>query len=179
MLEIIIPEYEVFDERDETFIIYEETTLKMEHSLISVAKWESKWHKPFLSKTPKEPEEINDYIKCMTINRNVPDSTFQMITRDQYTMINDYMANPMTATTFSETTKGSGGEIMTAELIYYYMIANSIPVEFEKWHINRLLTLIRVCNIKSQTPKKKSNNEILRNNAALNAARRRKLNTKG
>lgn len=181
MLEITIPAVEAYDEVKNEFItVIDEQTLRLEHSLVSLAKWESKWRKPFLSQQQRTFEETIDYVKCMTITQNVDPIVYQCLNNSHIKQINDYIENPMTATTFSNEQSGrSNGERVTAELIYYWMIALNIPVEFQKWHLNRLLTLIKVCSIKNQPPKKMSRNEILSRNAALNAQRRQQLNTKG
>lgn len=179
MLTIEIPATEMFDDKTQEFIQLRPITLQLEHSLVSISKWESKWKKPFLGKENKTIEETLDYIKCMTITQNVPDITYKRLTSKNINDINKYIDEPMTATTFNDNTHSTNKEIVTAELIYYWMIALNIPMKCEKWHINRLLTLIRVCNIKSSPPKKMSKREIMNRNAALNAARRKKLNSKG
>jgi len=155
MLTITIPAREMFDERTQTFSTTKEQTLQLEHSLVSLSKWESKWCKPFLSKDEKTAEETIDYIKCMTITQNVDPDVYNRLTNANIKMINDYIEAPMTATTFSDNKQGGGGkEIITSELIYYWMIALTIPMECQKWHLNRLLTLVRVCNIKNTPPRK-------------------------
>lgn len=180
MLEITIPATELWDERNEEFIATKEQTLRLEHSLVSLSKWESKWCKPFLSKTNKTDEEMIDYVRCMTLTQNIPDEVYRCLTDDNIRKINEYIDAPMTATWFHEDkAKGTSREQTTSELIYYWMIALNIPFECQKWHLNRLLTLIRVCNIKNQPPKKMSKRDIMSRNAALNAARRNQLHTKG
>ena len=180
MLEITIPATELWDEINEEFIATKEQTLRLEHSLVSLSKWESKWCKPFLSKTNKTDEEMLDYVRCMTLTQNVPDEVYRCLTDDNIRKIYEYIDAPMTATWFNDDkTKVTSREQTTSELIYYWMIALNIPFECQKWHLNRLLTLIRVCNIKNQPPKKMSKRDIMSRNAALNAARRNKLHTKG
>ena len=180
MLSITIPATECWDAKKREFVYTKEQTLQLEHSLVSLSKWESKWNKVFLSKTPKTDEETLDYIRCMTITQNVNPDVYLRLTPDNIKEINDYIVAPMTATYFSEETKGrNNGEQVTSELIYYWMIALNIPFNCEKWHLNRLLTLVRVCNVKNQPPKKRSKAEIMSRNAALNAARKKQLNTRG
>ena len=180
MLQIVIPGQELWDEQKQEFINTKEQVLQLEHSLISLSKWEAKWCKVFLSRQEKTQEEIIDYIKCMTITPNVGPEVYNHLTRENIKEIEDYIAAPMTATYFSSDNAGkSSREQVTSELIYYWMIALNIPFECQKWHLNRLLTLIKVCNIKNQPPKKMSKREIMSRNAALNAARRQQLNTKG
>lgn len=180
MLQIVIPGQELWDEQKQEFINTKEQVLQLEHSLISLSKWEAKWCKVFLSKQEKTQEETIDYIKCMTITPNVDPEVYNHLTRENIKEIEDYIAAPMTATYFSSDNAGkSSREQVTSELIYYWMIALNIPFECQKWHLNRLLTLIKVCNIKNQLPKKMSKREIMSRNAALNAARRQQLNTKG
>jgi hypothetical protein len=183
MLQITIPAVELWDERTQQFINRKEQTLRLEHSLVSLSKWESKWHKSFLDTKELTREESLDYIRCMTITQNVSPETYDCLTADNMKQINDYMGASMTATFFSDDKKTGprkkGGGVITAELIYYWMIAMQIPTEYEKWHLNRLITLIRVCEAKNSPQKKRSSSEILKNNAALNAARRKQLNTTG
>lgn len=180
MLTITIPAVELWDEQKAEFVNRKEQTLQLEHSLVSISKWESKWHKAFLSKVEKTEEEVMDYIKCMTITQNVSPDTYKYLTSENVKQINDYINDPMTATVFSEDkTSRASREIVTSEVIYYWMTALQIPPEYQKWHLNRLLTLIRVCNIKNAPPKKRSKRDIMSQNAALNAARRKQLNSKG
>ena len=180
MLRITVPAGELWDEESERFISTKEQTLQLEHSLVSLSKWESKWRKPFLSKTEKTLEETLDYIKCMTITQNVNPEVYKCLTMDNIREVNDYIDAPMTATTFSDDKSAKKKrEIITAELIYYWMIALNIPFECQKWHLNRLLTLVRVCNLKNEPPKKGKNKDIMRRYAELNAANRKRFNSKG
>ena len=180
MLPITIPATELYDEYNQIFINVKEQTLHLEHSLVSLSKWESKWHKPFLVKTKKTFEETIDYVRCMTITQNVNSEVYKCLTNENIQSINEYIEDPMTATWFSKDRKTkSNGEQITSELIYYWMISLNIPFECQKWHLNRLLTLIQVCDEKNKPPKKMSKKEIMSRNAALNAARRKQMNTKG
>ena len=180
MLRIVIPECQLFNEETEEFVYTKEQKLQLEHSLVSLSKWESKWHKPFLGKDDKTFDETIDYIKCMTLTPNVDPNIYLFLTKENIKDINDYIGDPMTATTFSENGPNARNrEIITSELIYYWMVALNIPFECQKWHLNRLLTLIRICNIKNQPTKKRSKSEIMSRNAALNASRRKQLNSKG
>ena len=179
MLRIVVSEGEWFNEKTQEFTTIKEQTLQLEHSLVSLSKWESKWHKPFLGEGEKSFDEIIDYIRCMTLNQNIDPRVYSNLSKENVKEINDYIGDSMTATTFSDGRKGHSQEIVTSELIYYWMIALNIPFECQKWHLNRLLTLIRVCNIKNTPPKKMSRSEIMSRNAALNAARRKQLNSKG
>ena len=180
MLQIVIPALEYWDEEKERFVSEKEQVLQLEHSLISLSKCESKWCKSFLSTKELSREENMDYIRCMTITKNVSPDTYRRLTNQHIDQINEYIKAPMTATTFREGRGAKGRKrIITAELIYYWMVAFNIPVEFQKWHLNRLLTLIRVCEIENSPKKKQSANDILRENAALNAARKAQLKTKG
>ena len=180
MLQITIPAMEQFDEFKQEFIHVDEQTLELEHSLVSLSKWESKWCKSFFSRQEKTYEETIDYIKCMTLTPDVDDEVYNRLTQSNVVQINKYIEAPMTATHFSEDGAGkSNRETVTSELIYYWMIALNIPFECQYWHLNRLLTLVRVCNIKNQPPKKMSKREIMSRNASLNAARRQQLNTSG
>lgn len=181
MLQITIPAKEFFDERTQSFITTKEQTLQLEHSLVSLSKWEAKWNKPFLTDSEKSTEETIDYIRCMTLTQNVNPAVYSAIDNKVIDKVSAYIESSMTATTFynDENNRKGKREIITAELIYYWMIALNIPFECQKWHLNRLLTLIRVCNIKNSPPKKMSNKELISRNRALNAARRKKLNTNG
>lgn len=178
MLQITIPASETYD--GEFFHKHKEQVLQLEHSLVSLSKWESKWCKAFLSKDDKTDEELLDYIKCMTITQNVPPETYLRLTMDNIKDIKTYIDSPMTATTFSDHKTGkSSREIVTSELVYYWMITLNIPFECQKWHLNRLLTLVRVCEIKNAPPKKRGKRDIMSSNAALNAARRKQFNSRG
>lgn len=179
MLKITIPEQELWDEENEEFLYIKECTLCLEHSLLSVSKWESKWKKPFIRKEPMTIEESSDYVKCMTITQNVPDIVYKHIPISIINRVNEYIDDSMTATTFSDTKGRPNREIITSELIYYWMVAYQIPFECQKWHLNRLLTLIRICGIKNSPEKKMGKNELRAQNRALNAARRSKLGSKG
>lgn len=180
MLQITIPAVEQWDENKQEFVFTKEQTLQLEHSLVSLSKWESKWCKAFLIKQEKTIEETLDYIRCMTLTQNVNSEVYQYLTNGNIDEVNRYIEAPMTATYFSDDKNSKANrEQITAELIYYWMIALNIPFECQKWHLNRLLTLVRVCNVKNQPPTKRSKKDIMSRNAALNAARRKRLNTKG
>lgn len=181
MLKITIPETEFWDEINEEFVYKKEQTLQLEHSLVSLSKWESKWHKAFLGKQEKTDEEILDYVRCMTLTQNVDSEIYTRLSADNYSAINAYIEDPMTATTFYEDkSTGRNKETVTSELIYFWMISYNIPVDIcQKWHLNRLLTLIRVCNVKNAPPKKRSRREMLNRQAALNAANRKRFGSKG
>lgn len=182
MLTIIIPETEHYDSNKNEFFIKKSQVIKLEHSLVSLSKWESKWRKPFLSDEKKTNEEIIEYIKCMTIGMVEPD-VYTRLSNENIKEISEYINSPMTATWFTDRNPNKRSkEIVTSERIYYWMIAYNIPFECQKWHLNRLLTLIRICGIendKQNGGKKMTKSEILANNRALNAQRRAKLNSKG
>lgn len=157
MLQITIPAAEYFDELTEEFIEVKAYTLQLEHSLISISKWEAKWKKPFLGKEDKTEEETMDYIRCMTITQNVDPMAYRALPNSELQRIKEYINDPMTATWFHDRDKkASTRRVITSELVYYWMIAQNIPIECEKWHFNRLMTLIRVCGEKNQPPKKMS-----------------------
>ena len=181
MLRITVEGGELFNPKTNEFITAETQTLQLEHSLISLSKWESKWHKPFLH-SDKTNAETLDYIKCMTLNPNVDLNIYEFLSRDNIREIEEYIADSMTATTFPEDpNQKKNREIITSELIYYWMISYQIPVKFEKWHLNRLITLIRVCGVKNQAPSKKktSQRDLAARYAAMNKQRRAKYNSKG
>lgn len=173
MLTIIVPEKEFFDDNCGYFYKSPVTELSLEHSLLSISKWESKWHKSFLSSDELSNDEMLDYIKCMTINKNISPLVYKCLTNDNYDEINAYVANKMTATTFTQEPPAGTKEIITSEIIYYWMTTFHIPFECEKWHVNRLLTLIKVCNIKNSPPKKRSKAEIAASNRKLKEERRK------
>lgn len=190
MLEITIPEQDCWDDAKQEFFKTKEQSLQLEHSLVSLSKWESKWRKPFLGKERKTIEETIDYIRCMTITQNVNQDIYLRIPAEIINIITKYIEAPMTATWFREDDNQPGGikrsKILTAEIFYYWMIAHNIPMECQKWHLNRLLTLIRVCNIESQPPPKKGkgrtnviNPSTLQKRDELNQARRKQFNSKG
>lgn len=180
MLRITIPEQSLWDPANEEFLYTKEQTITLEHSLLSISKWESKWNVSFLSSSKKlTNEQLTDYIRCMTLTQNVDPLIYNCLTNENLKAINDYIAAPMTATTITRQKKGPSREKITSELIYYWMVALQIPFECQKWHINRLLTLIEVCNIKNTPPKKMGKRDLMARNKSLNAARRKAHNTKG
>lgn len=181
MLKIVIPPNELWDETTGTFIQIKGCELQLEHSLVSISKWESKWNKSFLTNKQKTNEETMDYIRCMTLTQNVDQNTYKFIPNDVLDQISKYINLPMTAVHFSNDEENNHTHrTITSEVIYAWMIAMNIPFECQKWHLNRLLTLIRVCNIENGTSKKKrTSREIMSKNAALNAARRKQYNSKG
>jgi len=179
MLTITIPAIEHYDEETNTFTTAKEQKVQLEHSLVSLSKWESKWCKPFLSRDEKTMDETIDYIRCMTMTQNVDDGLYSRITNDNITSIHNYIDAKMTATTITQENKKTNREIITAEIIYHWMIALNIPFECQKWHLNRLLTLVNVCNIKNTPPKKTNRKELASRNMSLNAARKQALNTGG
>ena len=183
MLKVTIPPCKYWDSKREIFFNYPEkpVTLQLEHSLVSLSKWESKWNKPFLSKTTERTaEEMCDYIRCMTLTQNVDPDLYYFIPESVIQQITEYIDAPMTATTFSkQPNEKPSKEIVTTELIYYWMVSFGIPFSCEKWHLNRLMTLIRICSIKNAPQKKMSANEIRNRNRALNEARRKSMHSKG
>lgn len=180
MLKILVPKLELFDESKGEFHEVKEQELQLEHSLVSLSKWESKWKKPFLTKGNKTTEETLDYIRCMTLTQNVDPKTYLALNSKIVDEVSEYIYDSMTATTFSDQmNKSANREVITAEIIYYWMITFSIPFECQKWHLERLLTLIKVCSIKNQPKKKLKPGEIAARNRSLNEARKAKLGTKG
>lgn len=183
---IIIPDIkDGWDPVNEVFVTQKGATLVLEHSLVSLQKWESKWHVPYLGNDKKTNEQVVDYIKCMTVfPHDVDEEIYKYIPRKELNEIAKYISDPMTATTFSDNSKQNGSsspkkEVITAEIVYYWMIALNIPMEYRKWHLNQLLTLIHVCEIKNAPQQKMGRNEILARNRALNAQRRAKMHSKG
>lgn len=185
MLEITVPKGRGFNSATNEVLYWPEQKLTLEHSLLSISLWESKHHKPFLG-TEKNNEEIVDYIRCMTINKNVDPSVYSRLIRNAELMeeVNNYITDSMTATWFAEEEKKEGEapkrkEVITSEVIYYWMVAYQIPFECQKWHINRLMTLIRVYSEKNKEPKKMSKKDMMAQRRSLNAARRAKANSRG
>lgn len=180
MLSLKIEETELYDEVLEEFTSIKPFELRLEHSLVSISKWESKWKKPFLDDKPKTSEEVIDYVRCMTLNQNVDDRVYSVLTSEHIKAITEYIEDTRTATWFSkEQGRAPSREVVTSELVYYWMVAHQIPFETQKWHFNRLMTLIHICNVKNSEPKKMSKSEILSRNRELNAARRAKLKSRG
>lgn len=180
MLILKIPEQEFFNDRTGEFMMCKACTLKLEHSLVSISKWETKWKKPFLKDENKTAAEFIDYIRCMTINSDVPDDVYYFIGSDDLEKIKAYISDPATATVVHDRRKNRPGssEIPTSELIYYWMVSNGIPFECEKWRLNRLITLIKICNVKGN-PQQMSKQEVLAMNAALNNSRKAASGSRG
>ena len=180
-IKVYIPEKTLWDPVKEEFINIKEQTIVLEHSLLSVDKWESKWRKPFLTPDKKTPEEMTDYLRCMTITKDVNPYAYYAITSEEAKRIEAYIQDPMTATTFTDHREGKSNkrEIITSEIIYWQMTQLQIPMEWERRHLNKLMTLIKVASIKSEPPKKMSPEAITRQNKALNAARRKRFHSRG
>lgn len=184
MLTLHIDAQKGFNDVTNEFITIKETTLQLEHSLISLKKWEQKYHVPFLDdKNEKTTEQWIYYIQCMTITQNVDPNVFKYMSPENMKKVTDYIEDPMTATWFSDNkNQGAGGrnkkEVITAEIVYYWMIELGIPIEFEKWHLNQLMTLIRVINIK-RDPKKMGQKEAAMQRSALNAQRKARAHSRG
>lgn len=180
MLEIIIPETELYDGSKDLFIKTKKTTLRLEHSLVSISKWESKWKKPFLTKEPKTYVQSIDYVRCMTLSQNIDPNVYFAINSDTLKRIEQYIDTDQTATWFSNNEeRNRTSEQITSELIYYWMVLYGIPFECQKWHLSRLITLIRICNAKNAQQRKMPKEAILSKNRALNNARRKAMHTKG
>lgn len=182
MLTITVPKKEYVNQ-DNSITKVKECVLTLEHSLVSISKWEAKFHRSFFGDQQMTDEETLYYVKCMTITQNVNPMVYLGLTKEHYDRILKYMEDPMTATWFTEVPGKSknkfAGRTITSEIIYYLMIQYQIPVKFEKWHINRLLVLIRVCNEKSQPTKKMSKKDVMLRNQAINARNRARFHSKG
>lgn len=180
MLTIIVPGTEFFNEETEEFEYHDNTVLELEHSLISLSKWESEFEKPFLTNESKSTEEILGYIKAMVLNPKFSPEVFSRLTKQNLDEINRYIESNYSATTFGEMPHRRGrNEIITSELIYYWLVAFNIPFEVETWHLNRLFALVKICNLKNSKPTKMTRSQIAQRNRALNEERRAKYNTTG
>lgn len=181
MLSITIKGAESFDETTNKFSkLEEDITVELEHSLLSLSKWESKYQKPFLSETKKTKEEIFGYLQAMVVTPGVDPGVLFRCSQEGIDEIQAYIDSPQSATTFGQMPERRGqGEVITSELIYYWMGSLSIPFECEKWHLNRLFSLIRIYNIKNTPVKKIPKHELAIRNRKLNEERRAALGTKG
>ena len=180
MLTITVPGDEVYDEETRLFATVGDFNLDLEHSLLSLSKWESEFQKPFLSSDEKTSEETISYIKAMILTPDFPPEVLSRLSSENHKQINEYIQNKMTATWFNELPGApKSSEAITSELIYYWLVAFNIPFEVQTWHLNRLLTLIRICNVKSQKPQKMTREQIAARNRELNAQRRKQLGTRG
>lgn len=179
MLKIRVPDGEFFNNHLQEFRTVKGQTIQLEHSLISLSRWESKWKKPFLDGKEKTRDESIDYIRCMSLTKGVDPLLYASIPGALLNKIFEYVYSQRTATTFKNTRGGGSKEVVTSELIYFWMIYHGVPIECEKWHLSRLLALIRICDIKQGPQQKMSRNDIFSQNRSLNAARKRNLRTSG
>lgn len=179
MLTISVGDQEHYDEDENEFITIEGQKITLEHSLVSLSKWESIHEKPFLGKDEKTTDEIISYVNCMILPPEVSPEILNDLSEEHFLLINQYIESKHSATTFPASQVGPNRETITSELIYYWMVAYNIPFSCENWHLNRLLTLIRICNIKNQPPKKTKRSDLLKRNAELNAQRKAMFNTSG
>jgi hypothetical protein len=180
MLRLVVPEEELFDERTSEFINVDSVELELEHSLLSLSKWESFFEKSFLGTDDKTDEEVMYYVWCMVLDDRIDQSVLKRLSPQNLREINEYISSKQSATTFGEMPSRPGrGEVITAELIYYWMVAFTIPFECEAWHLNRLFSLIKICNIKNSKPQKQSKQDVAKRYQEINAQRKAKLGTTG
>lgn len=182
MLKLIVPSEEYYDEETNTFSQTKDYVLQLEHSLVSISKWESKWKKPYISKAKKTYQERCDYVRCMTITQNIPPHVYRNLTEAALARVDLYMADPMSATTIrSIKGKGGGGSSsITSETVYYWMIQYGIPFSCEKWNFNRLMALINICGRKVSNQGKKPNGKhLMQQMYDLNEKRKAQFHTKG
>lgn len=180
MLTIVVGGQEAYDENEKEFVMRGGTILELEHSLVSLSKWEAKHEKPFLGKEAKTTEEVLDYVRCMITTPDFPPGHLHKLSKENYEAINGYIDAKMSATYFSDAPGAPNSrDVITSELVYYWMTVFQIPFECQHWHLNRLFTLIRVCNIKQAKPKKMSRGDLAARNRELNAQRKAQLGTTG
>jgi hypothetical protein len=171
MLNLKVQLVEGFDNSTGKFVDLEVYELELEHSLVSLSKWEEFFHKPFLSDEKKTPEETLYYIQCMVLDGEIPDEVWGKLTEAHMQQINDYINDPHTGTTFSGGNDKPSRERISSELIYYWMTALQIDWQAQYWHLNRLMTLIKVANLKNQPQKKMNQREAAQRFADLNRQR--------
>ena len=181
MLTISLINQDFFDAETSEFIEYPDMEIQLEHSLISMSKWESLFEKPFLAPGQRSRDEVLSYIGCMILTPGIDSSVVNRLGNNELSLIDAYISSKQSATTFGDlpARNKSSGETITSELIYYWMVAFNIPFECQTWHLNRLFSLIRILNLKQEKPKKMSRAEISARNAELNAKRRAALGTSG
>lgn len=178
-LQIFVPGRELYNRQTCEFITVKDTNLLLEHSLVSISKWESKWEIPYLTRKEKTDEQVLDYIRCMTLTKNVDPNVYLALTERNLLDIRDYIEKKQTATTINHTGQKGSNRVVTSELIYCWMIMQNIPKEFEKWPLNRLMTLIEVCGIENNPKKKRGFKETQDYYSKINKARRAKYGSKG
>ena len=188
MLKLTIPDKEqvrLWDEVEEQFITLPAIagmTIRLEHSLASLSKWESITKKPFLSKEEKTQEETVLYIKCMDLSEDTPEEVYTILTGENFEAISAYIDDKMTATTFNEDPNSRArntGEFITAEIIYHWMVSLTVPFECQHWHLNKLLALIKVINLKNAPAKKTGRRESIANRRMMNQQRKAQMGTRG
>lgn len=179
MLKLNVKISEAFDEEKQEFV-FETFPLELEHSLVSLSKWESEFEKPFLAAEEKTNEEALGYIRAMIVTPDYPSDILNKLQQEDVDAINRYIEAKMTATWFAETKEtGPRRQTITSELVYYWMTSYQIPWEAENWHLNRLFTLIKVFNAQNEKPKKTGAKEMAERRRALNEQRRAQFKTRG
>lgn len=179
MLTIVVPGIEHFNDDTQEFTTEGDFVLELEHSLVALSKWEAKHEKPFLGPDTKSSEEVLEYIECMIVTQDFPPEVFSRLSEKNYEAIDAYINAKMTATWFAAEPPSTNREVITSELIYYWLVVAQIPIECEAWHLNRLFTLLKIHSVKNAKPKKMSRAEMAQRQAALNAQRRAALGTNG
>lgn len=180
MITIDLGTLEYYDSEKNEFVYEEGGKVRFEYSLKMLYEWEGKWKKAFLKGNKNlTTEEAVDFYIMMALDPI--DKKF--MTGEAMETLSKYVNDPQTATTFADGQNGntspSKGKIFTSEELYAMMITSNVPLDFENRNLNRLITILRVISVQNTPPKKMSKNDIYRQNAALNAERKARLNTKG
>lgn len=179
---------ELFDEETNTFLHPVGKKLHLEHSLLSISKWEAEWEIPFLN-TDKTSEQSLSYIKCCVLDDDFDELLLNTLSDKNILDFNAYLSKGMTAkkiidlrSSLSQKRKSrrpASQKALTSEDIYYSMIQFHVWKECEEWPLQRLLSLLQLCSLKSNSTGEMSKSDQAKFYREENARRKAKYHTNG